>query len=109
MPKLIETSDLTGTFHCHTDWSDGTNTLEEMAEAARALGLHYLGIADHSKSAGYAGGLSIDRVREQWAEIDALNKKMARRFASSKGPSATSWSTARWTIPMKFSTDSTMS
>ena len=49
------------------------------------VGLHYLGIADHSKSAGYAGGLSIDRVREQWAEIDALNKKIGALFRVFKG------------------------
>ncbi len=69
----MELEDLTGTFHCHTDWSDGGNTILEMAEAARALGLKYLGIADHSKSAGYAGGLSVDRVREQWKEIEKAN------------------------------------
>src|SRR5262249_4030960 len=72
LPKLIERDALAGTFHCHTDWSDGSATLAEMAEAARARGLHYLGIADHSRSAAYAGGLSIERVRSQWAEIDAL-------------------------------------
>jgi DNA polymerase (family X) len=85
LPRLIERSDLTGTFHCHTDWSDGGATLLEMAEAARAAGLSYLGIADHSKSAGYAGGLSIDRVRAQWLEIDALNKKLGPSFRIFKG------------------------
>jgi len=85
LPRLIELGDLTGTFHCHTDWSDGGATLEEMAEAARALGLSYLGIADHSKSAGYAGGLSVDRVREQWAAIDALNEGFGKQFHLYKG------------------------
>ncbi len=61
LPKLIELEDLAGTFHCHTDWSDGSATLAEMAAAARECGLQYLGIADHSRSAGYAGGLSIER------------------------------------------------
>ena len=85
LPKLIELDDLTGTFHCHTDWSDGGATLEEMAEAARERGLHYLGIADHSRSAAYAGGLTIDRVKEQWAEIDRLNAKYKGKFRLFKG------------------------
>jgi DNA polymerase (family 10) len=85
LPDLVTLDDLTGTFHCHTDWSDGGATLEEMAEAARAAGLTYLGIADHSKSAGYAGGLSPARVREQWAAIDALNALYKGKFRLFKG------------------------
>ncbi|MEW4569169.1 DNA polymerase/3'-5' exonuclease PolX [Tautonia sp. JC769] len=85
IPPLIERGDLKGTFHCHTDWSDGGNTLLEMAEAARGRGLAYLGIADHSRSAGYANGLSIDRVRRQWDEIDALNEAFGRAFRLFKG------------------------
>jgi DNA polymerase (family 10) len=85
LPKLVELEDLTGTFHCHTDWSDGGATLEEMAEGACARGLKYLGIADHSRSAHYAGGLSIERVREQWEAIDALNRKLGGRFHLFKG------------------------
>lgn len=85
VPALVELDDLTGTFHCHTDWSDGNNTLEEMAEAAREAGLKYLGIADHSRAAGYAGGLSPERVREQWDAIDALNAKYGKRFRIYKG------------------------
>jgi DNA polymerase (family 10) len=85
LPPLIELGDLEGTFHCHSDWSDGGNTLEEMAEAAIQRGLEYLGIADHSRSAGYAGGLSIDRVREQWEAIDALNQRFGSRFRLFKG------------------------
>ena len=85
LPRLLTRADLTGTFHCHTDWSDGGATLEEMAAAAQAAGLHYLGIADHSKSAGYAGGLSVARVREQWAAIDALNHKLGGKFHLFKG------------------------
>jgi len=82
---LVRLEDLQGTFHCHTDWSDGGNTLEEMAEAAMARGLSYLGIADHSRSAGYAGGLSEDRVRRQWEAIDALNEQYGQRFRILKG------------------------
>jgi DNA polymerase (family 10) len=85
VPDLVELSDLTGTFHCHTDYSDGGATLAEMAEAARARGMQYLGIADHSRSAAYAGGLSIERVHEQWAEIDALNKTFGSKFHLFKG------------------------
>ena len=85
LPRLVERSDLTGTFHCHTDWSDGGATLLEMAEAARTAGLSYLGIADHSKSAAYAGGLTADRVRRQWAEIDALNATFGGSFRLFKG------------------------
>lgn len=85
LPALVERDDLKGTFHCHTDWSDGGNSLEEMAEAARALGLTYLGIADHSRSAGYAGGLSIERVHEQWRAIDRLNDRLGSRLHVFKG------------------------
>jgi len=85
LPRLIELADLTGTFHCHTDWSDGGATLEAMAGAARASGLSYLGIADHSKSAGYAGGLTVERVRKQWAAIDKLNKASGKGFRLFKG------------------------
>ncbi len=85
LPRLVERGDLTGTFHCHSDWSDGGATVLEMAEAARDAGLSYLGIADHSKSAGYAGGLTVNRVRRQWAEIDALNAKLGPSFRIFKG------------------------
>jgi DNA polymerase (family 10) len=73
IPELIELNDLRGTFHCHTTYSDGANTLAEMAAAARELGWEYLGIADHSKIAAYAGGLSDEKVKQQLREIDKLN------------------------------------
>jgi DNA polymerase (family 10) len=76
LPELIELGDLRGTFHCHTLWSDGHATLEEMAEAARALGLKYLGIADHSQSLTVANGLTPERVRKQQQEIDRLNERL---------------------------------
>lgn len=85
LPSLIVRADLTGTFHCHSDWSDGGATLEEMAEGARQAGLAYLGIADHSRVAGYAGGLSADRVRRQWEAIDALNETFGEAFRLYKG------------------------
>lgn len=74
LPVLIEERDITGTFHCHTNYSDGVNTLAEMVQAARALGWNYLGIADHSKIAAYAGGLSEARVKQQIKEIDTINR-----------------------------------
>lgn len=77
LPKLIEESDLRGTFHCHTTYSDGSNSLQDMAAGARAKGWKYLGIADHSKIAAYAGGLSEDKVRKQHKEIDKLNASLS--------------------------------
>ncbi len=76
-PRLVAASDFKGVLHCHSTWSDGRNTVEEMALAARAAGYEYLGISDHSRTAAYAGGLTPDRVRAQWAEIDALNARLA--------------------------------
>jgi DNA polymerase (family 10) len=76
LPSLVEVRDLTGTFHCHTTWSDGTASIKEMAQAAKKLGFEYLGIADHSQSLNIAYGLTPDRVQQQWAEIDSLNERL---------------------------------
>ena len=76
IPKLIEKENLRGTFHCHTTASDGHNSIEEMAEAAQALGLEYLGIADHSRSSIQAHGLDEPKLRVQIATIRQLNKKL---------------------------------
>lgn len=70
---LIQYADLQGCLHNHSTYSDGKNTLSEMAEACRALGLSYFGIADHSKYAAYAGGLKEEDVIRQHEEIDQLN------------------------------------
>jgi DNA polymerase (family X) len=75
IPKLIELSDLRGTFHCHTTDSDGLSTLEKMVEAAKKLKWEYLGIADHSQVAAYAGGLSPEKVHAQMKQIDRMNEK----------------------------------
>lgn len=75
LPKLIEAADLCGDLHAHTDWSDGLNSIVEMAEAARARGLSYLAITDHSQRVTMAGGLDADRLRRQWDEIDRLNAR----------------------------------
>ncbi len=74
LPRLIELENLRGTFHNHTTASDGHDTLEAMADAARDLGLQYLGIADHSKSSFQANGLDAQRLREQIDAIRALNR-----------------------------------
>lgn len=76
LPKLIEANDITGVFHCHTTASDGHASLEEMVEGARQRGYQYLGIADHSKTAFYARGLTPERVREQFRAIDELNREL---------------------------------
>ncbi len=75
LPTLLAEKDIRGTFHCHSQYSDGTNTILEMADAARALGWEYLGIADHSAVAAYANGLSPERVKKQQKEIETLNLK----------------------------------
>lgn len=85
IPNLIDSKDLRGTFHCHTDYSDGANTLEQMAQAAMDRGWEYLGIADHSRSAAYAGGLSVDKLHKQWDEIDRLNATFGSKFRLFKG------------------------
>ena len=73
---LVQWDDIHGILHNHSTYSDGANTLEEMAIACRDLGMEYLGICDHSKSAFYAGGLSIEKVQQQHAEIEKMNAKM---------------------------------
>ena len=73
LPVLVELGDLRGALHNHTTDSDGTASVAEMADAARALGWEFLGIADHSPAAHYANGLSADRLRAQWRLIDELN------------------------------------
>ncbi len=78
LPVLIKHSDLKGTLHNHSTWSDGVHTLEDMAYFCRdELKLNYLGISDHSKSAFYANGLNEIRVSAQHREIDELNVKLA--------------------------------
>ncbi|MFM7014922.1 MAG: helix-hairpin-helix domain-containing protein [Bacteroidota bacterium] len=77
LPSFIEFNDLKGTLHNHSTYSDGIHSLADMANAARELKLEYFGICDHSKSAGYANGLSIERVQQQQEEIDVLNESLS--------------------------------
>jgi DNA polymerase (family 10) len=73
-PKLVKLEDLRGTFHVHTTFSDGRNTVQEMLSAAHQRGWEYVGISDHSKVAYYAGGLTEERLKEQHAEIARQEK-----------------------------------
>jgi DNA polymerase (family 10) len=75
LPRLIEQSDLKGCLHCHTNYSDGTTTVGEWAEACRGGGYEWIGITDHSESSAYAGGLRAEDVARQHAEIDAVNRR----------------------------------
>ncbi|MCW3093252.1 MAG: polymerase/3-5 exonuclease PolX [Ferruginibacter sp.] len=77
LPPLLQVADVKGIIHSHSNWSDGSNTIEEMAKQAIAKGFEYLVISDHSKSAFYANGLQEDRIREQHRYIDELNMQLA--------------------------------
>jgi len=85
LPVLVQDSDLRGVLHAHSTWSDGQNTLREMAEACIARGFSYLGITDHSKTAAYAGGLNEEALHRQHEEIDRLNAEYAGRIRILKG------------------------
>ncbi|SMG17472.1 DNA polymerase (family 10) [Marivirga sericea] len=77
IPELVEMSDLKGILHNHSTYSDGKNSLQEMAQYCKDLGYEYLGISDHSKTASYANGLQEFRVIKQQEEIEELNEKLA--------------------------------
>lgn len=76
LPNLVTYEDIRGVLHCHSQYSDGTATIAEMAEGARARGWSYIGITDHSQAAFYAGGLKPEQVLRQHEEIDRLNATM---------------------------------
>ena len=76
LPTLVELDDIRGDLHMHSTWTDGTVTIEEMAEAAKQRGLKYIAITDHSKRVTMVGGLDAKQVRQQWAEIDKLNERL---------------------------------
>lgn len=77
IPEVLQVSDIKGIIHSHSNWSDGSNTIEEMARGALNLGFEYLVISDHSKSAFYANGLFPDRIRAQHQLIRELNEELA--------------------------------
>ena len=74
---LILLEDIKGMVHCHTTYSDGRNSVEEMARAAESMGMKYMTISDHSPTAAYAGGLTVDRLKRQWDEISRVQEKVS--------------------------------
>ncbi len=79
---LVEERDIRGMVHCHTTYSDGKNSVLEMAQAAHALGMKYITITDHSPSAFYARGVTLDRLKQQWDEIAAAREAVPIRILS---------------------------
>jgi len=77
---LVTEADIRGLVHCHTVYSDGRHTVAQMAKAADALGMEYMTITDHSMSAAYAGGLSVDRLKVQWEEIARIQETVTVRL-----------------------------
>jgi DNA polymerase (family 10) len=77
IPELIQPADIKGIIHCHSNWSDGSNTLDELAAACVQEGYEYLVISDHSKSAFYAQGLNEGKIKAQHQFIEELNSKLA--------------------------------
>ena len=109
LPDLVVDKDLHGILHCHTTSSDGTETLQTMAEATRKRGFEYFGVADHSQSAHYAGGLSLEEIAKQHREADRLNKRFGKSFRVLKGIDLTFLRMARSTTPTACWTNSILS
>lgn len=84
LPELLDIKDIKGLFHLHTSSSDGENTLAEMAEACQKLGFQYMVVTEHSQTAYYAGGLTLDKIKKQHAEIDKFNNEN-KKFYIFKG------------------------
>lgn len=80
LPELVRMEDVQGILHVHSTWSDGSATIRELAEAARAMGMRYLAVCDHSASARYARGLTIERLEAQRKEIASLNREYGGEF-----------------------------
>jgi DNA polymerase (family 10) len=76
LPRLVEPGDIKGFLHCHTSYSDGSNTVEQLALACKQAGYDYLGVTDHSQAASYAGGLQADDLARQADEIDQVNERL---------------------------------
>jgi len=76
IPVLVERAQLRGLLHCHTNYSDGSNTVEEIALGCRSVGYSYVGLTDHSQAAAYAGGLAAEDLARQAEEVDAANKRL---------------------------------
>ena len=80
LPELVELADIKGDLHMHTVATDGKGTIMEMVEAAKARGMKYIAITDHSQRVGMANGLDPDRCLEQWEEVDRINRELGRSF-----------------------------
>ncbi len=76
LPQLIQQADLRGDLHTHSTWSDGIASIDQMADAAKARGLEYIAVTDHSQRVAMAGGLDAQQLLRQWEEIDALNRRL---------------------------------
>jgi len=76
LPRLIEDQDIKGIFHVHSFYSDGTNSIRSLAQASKKMGFSFMGLSDHSQSARYAGGLTLEKLQKQWKEIDQVNQEM---------------------------------
>jgi DNA polymerase (family 10) len=85
LPELVTLADIRGDLHMHTTASDGGATIEEMIDAARARGLTYIAITDHSQRVSMARGLNPERLLAQWAEIDRIRKSLPKGFTVLKG------------------------
>ncbi|MFC2045576.1 DNA polymerase/3'-5' exonuclease PolX [Chloroflexota bacterium] len=77
LPRLVELSDIKGDLHIHTNWSDGHNSIEEIALAAKAIGYQYIAITDHSGGRGIAHGLDTERLRQQIQEVKEVNHRVS--------------------------------
>ncbi|MBD3270591.1 DNA polymerase/3'-5' exonuclease PolX [Candidatus Peregrinibacteria bacterium] len=102
LPKPIKLKDLIGDLHMHSTWSDGKNTIEEIAENYHKHGFQYIAITDHSKSLAIANGLDEQRFREQWKEIDKINKKYKNKIKILKGIECDIMSDGRLDFPDDF-------
>ena len=76
LPHLVDDRDVKGIFHVHSFYSDGTNSIKAMAQASKEMGLSYIGLSDHSQSARYAGGLTLEKLERQWEEVSQAKEEM---------------------------------
>ena len=110
LPALVTDRDVRGILHAHTDLSDGVDPLEVMAQASRERGYQYFGVADHSKSAHYAGGLSVEEIIQQHQRHRPIERVLWERLSDSQRRRIRIfWPTARWTIQMTCWSGSTSS
>lgn len=76
LPRLVQRTDIRGDLHCHSDWTDGRDTLEAMVQRAKALGYEYVAVTDHSISLGMAKGMTVDRIRQRNVIIERLDQAL---------------------------------